>query len=66
MATRKPKFDAILDGIRVRVFATRTEYEVVFKDDDIADPAAQVLCYPKVGEPSIWARQGRAEYVADD
>jgi hypothetical protein len=62
MATkRQPKFDDQIDGVRVRVYATRSEYEVIFDDDDIADPNADVLIYPKVGDPAAWARQGLAE-----
>jgi hypothetical protein len=61
MAKRRPKFDQVIDGVRVRVYATRSEYEVIFEEDDIADPAAAVLCYPKLGWPSDWAKQGLAE-----
>lgn len=66
MSKRQPKFDRILDGVRVRVYATRTEYEVVFNDDDVADRSAQVLCYPKFMGISVAARQGRAEYIAGE
>lgn len=62
MAKRQPKFDDVIDGVRVRVYATRSEYEVIFNDDDIADPNADVTLYPKIGEPSAWAQQGRLEY----
>jgi hypothetical protein len=58
---RAPKFDEVIDGTRVRVYATRTEYEVIFGDGDIAAPDAKVLCYPKLGDPGLWARQGLAE-----
>jgi hypothetical protein len=58
---RKPKLDEVVDGVRVRVYATRTEYEVIFDDDDIDDPNADVMLYPKLGEPATWARQGLAE-----
>ncbi len=61
---RESKYDQVIDGIRTRVYATRTEYEVIFNDDDIADPGSQVLCYPKFMGISVAARQGRAEYVA--
>ena len=60
-ANRKPKFDQVIEGTRVRVYATRSEYEVIFDDDDIADPASPVLLYPKVGYPEIWAKQGLGE-----
>lgn len=62
MAKRQPKFDDTIDGVRVRVYATRSEYEVVFDDDDIADPTAEVWCYPKIGDPSAWAHQARHEH----
>ena len=66
MSPRKPKLDEVIKGVRVRVYATRSEYEVVFNDDDVDDPEAQVLCYPKMaGGPNVWAHQGRAEYVPD-
>jgi hypothetical protein len=58
---RQPKFDQVINGTRVRVYATRSEYEVIFNDDDIADPASEVLCYPKAGLPAVWAKQGLAE-----
>lgn len=61
-ATRKkPKFDDVIDGTRVRVYATRIEYEVVFDDDELDDPDAEVLVYPKIGTPDAWAHQGRLE-----
>lgn len=59
MAKRQPKFDEVIRGVRVRVYATRTVYEVIFDDDDISDPDADVICYPKIGLPSDWAQQGR-------
>lgn len=66
MATkRNPKFDMVLDDVRVRVYATRTEYEVVFNDDDPADLEAFIMCYPKMGEAYIWAQQGRADYARE-
>ena len=61
MSKRQPRLDTVIDGTRVRVYATRSEYEVIFGDDDISDPGAEVLCYPKVGFPGMWARQGLAE-----
>jgi hypothetical protein len=62
MAKRQPKFDDTIDGVRVRVYATRSDYEVIFNDDDIADMAAQVLVYPKIGDVAVWAKQGRLQY----
>jgi hypothetical protein len=61
MAKRAPKLDQVIDGTRVRVYATRTEYEVIFGDDDIAAPDAGILRYPKLGYPEMWARQGLLE-----
>jgi hypothetical protein len=61
MAKRMPKFDGKIEGTRVRVYATRTEYEVIFNDDDIANSEAEVILYPKVGNPETWARQAMAE-----
>lgn len=67
MATKKkPKYDEVLDGVRVRVYATRAGYEIVYNDDDIDDPNANVMIYPKVGPAEAWATQGRLEYVAPD
>lgn len=67
MAKKQPKFDGIIRDVRVRVYATRDAYEVVFNDDDYEDPNANVLCYPKLGAPDAWAAQGRMEYEpADD
>jgi hypothetical protein len=51
--------------VRVRVFATRSEFEVVFNDDDIDDPSAQVLCYPKFLGVNTSAHQARLEYVPE-
>lgn len=65
MATRKPKFDEVLDGVRVRVFATRSEFEVLCGEEDIDDPAAFVWCYPKVGPPDAWAAQARLQYRSE-
>jgi hypothetical protein len=62
MAKRQSKHDEIIEGTRVRVYATRSEYEVLFGDGDIADPEADVRCYPKAGYPALWARQGHAEW----
>jgi hypothetical protein len=64
MAKRQPKIDKIIDGVRVRVFATRSEFEVLFNDGDIEDDDAYVLIYPKFGDASIWAAQGRLDYRA--
>ncbi len=65
MSPRKPKIDDVIDGVRVRVYATRSEYEVVFNNDDVDDQKAQVLCYPKFFGLYAAARQGRLEYVPE-
>ncbi len=65
MTTRRPRFDQVLEGIRVRVYATKDEYEVIFNNDDIDDMAADVRCYPKMGGPEAWAHQGRLEYARE-
>ena len=65
MTTRKPKLDEVINGIRVRVYASRSEYEVVFNDDDVDDQAAQVRCYPKFFGLNAAAHQGRLEYVPE-
>lgn len=62
MAKKQPKFDDVIDGVRVRVYATRQEFEVIYNDDDIEDSAAQVRCYPKIGPADAWAHQGRLDY----
>jgi hypothetical protein len=59
------ELDEVINGVRVRVYATRSEYEVVFNDDDVDDPTAQVLCYPKFLGLITTAHQGRAEYVPE-
>lgn len=64
---KKPKFDRVVRGLRVRVYATRDSYEVIFGDDaDIADPEAYVMVYPKIGDGSAWLDQGRLDYTAAD
>lgn len=61
MSKKKPVLDEVRDGVRVRVYSTRGGYEVIFNDDDIEDMKAEVLCYPKVGTPDVWASQGFLE-----
>ncbi len=65
MSKRQAKFDQVIDGVRVRIYATRSEYEAVFNDDEVDDPQAQVLCYPKMGGADTWARQARLEYRSE-
>lgn len=61
---RTPKYDETIDGHRVRVFASRSEYEVLIGDGDIADPDADVRVYPKLGTPDVWAQQGLLDWKA--
>lgn len=61
MSKRKPVFDQMLDDVRIRVYARRSEYEVIFNNDDIDDYSAEVLVYPKIGVPALWAKQGLLE-----
>lgn len=65
MATRKPKYEAQIDGQRVRVYATRSEYEVLVGEGDISDPDAPVWCFPKVGQPFVWAAQAVMNWKED-
>lgn len=73
MAARRPKYDGTRqipgrmegDEIRVRVYATRQEYEVLLGDGDIADPDSPVWCFPKIGDGLVWADEGVRAYVAD-
>lgn len=64
MAKKQPKFDGVIDDVRVRVYAVGRTYEVIFNDDDIEDQGAQVLVYPKLGDAEAWAHQGRLEMKA--
>lgn len=65
MSKRQPKFDTMIDGVRVRVYATHTEYEALIGDGEITDPDAPVWCFPKVGSPSIWARQALLNHQSE-
>lgn len=73
MATRRPKYDmerqipgqAEGSTIRVRVYSTRQEYEVLIGDEDIANPDAPVWCFPKIGDGLMWADEGVRAYAAD-
>ena len=63
MGKKQPKFDQVIRDVRVRVYASRTEYEVLFGSArEIEDPEAYVLVYPKFGTAANWAAQGRLEY----
>jgi hypothetical protein len=47
MAKKQPKFDQVIRDVRVRVYASRTEYEVLFGSTrEIEDREAHVLVYP--------------------
>jgi hypothetical protein len=54
---RRPKLITKVNGIDVRVYATRSDYECLIGDGDIDDPTAEVWVYPKVGTPDAWAHQ---------
>ena len=57
MAAPRVVHEETIDGIRVRVYARRTEYEVLLGEGSINDPQAEVWAFPKVGTPSTWAHQ---------
>lgn len=59
---RKPEYETVIKGVRVRVYATRNEYEVIFNDEDIADVASEVYRYPKIGGRYRAAIKGYIEY----
>lgn len=61
-AKKKPVYDGEIDGIRIRVYSSRTEYEVVYNDDDYEDLDAHVMVYPRIIGIQGAARQGRLEY----
>jgi hypothetical protein len=56
-SAKKPKYETTINGTRVRVYATRSEYECLVGEGDINDPAAPVWCFPKIGGPDVWAAQ---------
>lgn len=61
MTTKQtPKFDEVIDGVRIRVYATRGEYLALAGDGDLDDPVEDVWGYPKVGPAEVWAHQHRA------
>ena len=73
MGKKQPKFDRVIRDVLVRVYASRTKYEVLFGSArEIGDPEAYVLVYPKLGTPEEShfpeaeavrrAAQGRLEY----
>lgn len=64
MSKRQPKHEATINGIRVRVYASRTEYECLIGDSDISDPNAEVWCFPKVGSFLSWAHQAVMNHLA--
>lgn len=64
MAKKQPKYETTIDGLRGRVYASRSEYEVLIGDGDIADPAADVWAFPKIGEPTMWAEQAVLNHKA--
>lgn len=62
MSTRRPKYEGEHDGTRVRVFATRTDLEVIYGDADIDDPDADVMVYPKRMGPAAAAMAAVREF----
>ena len=58
---RKPKFDEVIEDVRVRVYSTRSDLEVIFGDGDIDDPEADVWCYPRTLGVHSAAHLARAE-----
>lgn len=46
-AKRKPKIDIVIEGVRVRVYASRAGREAILGDGDIDDPDADVWIYPR-------------------
>lgn len=58
---RKPKYDGVLGGVRVRVYTTRTDREVVFGDDEIDAPGTEVWFYPRVLDIVTVAQLAQAE-----
>jgi hypothetical protein len=48
MGKRQPKYDGEIEGVRVRVYATRSEYEALVGDGEIDDPEAPVWVFPKM------------------
>lgn len=65
MAKKQPKFDDTIDGVRVRVYATRSEFEALVGDGEIDDPEASVWCFPKIGTPDAWAHQAVLNHKAE-
>lgn len=65
MATPRPKIDTTRDGLRVRVYARRSEFEVLIGEGDIADPEAEVWCFPKIGTAEVWVDQAMVNHRAD-
>lgn len=62
MGSRKrPTWEGDIDGIHIRVYATRTSYECIAGDEDISDPKSNVWVYPKTGNAGVWAHQFREE-----
>lgn len=57
MTTRQVKYEEIIKGVRTRVYATRSELEVLLGDGSIDDPDATVWVYPKMIGPYAAAHQ---------
>lgn len=54
---RQVKYEETIEGVRIRVYATRSELECLVGDGDIADPDAEVWVYPKGVGPLAASRQ---------
>lgn len=47
MGKRQPKYEETIDGVRVRLYTSRSAIEALVGDGDIGDPAAEVWEFPK-------------------
>lgn len=65
MAKRQPEHEETIDGVRVRVYATRSQFEALIGDGDIDDPSAEVWEYPKIGTARDWAHQAVLQHKSN-
>lgn len=65
MAKRSPKHEEVIDGVRVRVYATRAAFEALIGDGDVDDPSAEVWEFPKIGTAATWAHQAVLNHKND-
>jgi hypothetical protein len=66
MAKKRPKYEEMRDGLRIRVYTTRTEYEVLIGDEDYEDPEAEVWVFPKVGGILMWVGQAILSHKSNE